>query len=270
MIRPAIALAFFVSVNGCSDEQEQESHEPIIETKIEVSKPDLTVTSTHTTENLEVTEVLAIEEQPTESGLVETVITYTLKWVETQQGIPQNANQYKADVIRFTQASFGINAPFSLAGAQIHKESTWRENAESPYAKGLSQFTPQTQTHVKQRYPELAYGDVLNPIWAIQAMNIYNAELKTAVDAIDECNDWAFTLAMYNGGSGWIWREKNLAEADGVDRNQYWQAVELYNAGRRESAKKENRGYPKKIILELQMLYYNEGWGGILVCTDDQ
>jgi len=191
---------------------------------------------------------------------------YTLVWVESTQSIPSNANQYKADIIRHAQATFGINAPISILAAQIHKESTWREDAKSPYAEGLAQFTPQTEEHVKNKYPVLSYGDALNPIWSIQAQMLYDNELKTKVDAIDECNDWALTFAMYNGGSGWIWKEKNLAEASGVDRNQYFDGVENFNGGRRLSAKKENRDYPRKIILELQMMYQEGGWSGVIIC----
>ncbi len=181
--------------------------------------------------------------------------------------IPNNAKQYERTLIRFAQANFGLNAPIPVFAAQIHQESTWRETAHSKYASGLSQFTPQTQEHVKKKYPELAYGNTLNPTWAIQAMTIYNRELYNAVTAIDECNRYAFMLAMYNGGSGWIWREKDLAEADGADRNAYWGVVENYRA-RAEWAKHENQGYPKRILLELQERYSNDGnWGVSKICS---
>lgn len=181
--------------------------------------------------------------------------------------IPERANKYKRDLIRFAQHYYGIEAPVPVFAAQFHKESTWDYMAKSPFADGLAQFTPETAEDVSKKYPELVANEPLNPIWAIKALLLYDLDLKTQVDAIDECNDWAFTLAMYNGGPGWIWREKNLAEANGVDRNTYWDAVENFNAGRRASAKAENQGYPRKILLVLQELYLNEGsWGFSDIC----
>lgn len=254
MIKPALVLAFSVFVASCGSEQKGQDKQEAIESPIVVEIVEDEPVESLNSEQLKVS-TQSVESKP-----------YTLEFVESNQTIPNNALRYKRDLYRFAQSSFGINAPIGMLAAQIHKESTWREDAESPYAIGLSQFTPDTQADIKRKYPELAYGDALNPIWAIHAMMIYDADLKAQVDSIDECNDWAFTLAMYNGGPGWIWREKNLAESNGVDRNQYWQAVEEFNAGRREDAKKENRGYPKKIILELQSLYVNNGWGGTTVC----
>lgn len=183
-----------------------------------------------------------------------------------EEFVPENALKHKRNLIRLAQNYYGYDAPISIFAAQIHKESTWRENAKSSYAEGLTQFTPQTIEHVKSRYPELLTDEALNPVWFIRAMLLYDLELKTAVDAVNECNDWAFTLAMYNGGSGWIWKEKNLAEAAGYNRNVWWDSVELFNGGRRESAIKENRDYPRKILLELQGLYESNGWQSLSIC----
>tara|TARA_Y100001963_G_scaffold159850_1_gene265703 strand:+ start:603 stop:1238 length:636 start_codon:yes stop_codon:yes gene_type:complete len=182
--------------------------------------------------------------------------------------VPDNALRYKRQLTALSQNYYGIEAPVALFAAQIHKESTWREDAQSKYAQGLTQFTPQTIEHVKSRYPELITDEALNPIWFIRAMLLYDKELKTSVDAVDECNDWAFTLAMYNGGSGWIWREKNLAEAAGFNRNIWWDSVETFNAGRRDDAIRENRDYPKKILYKLQELYENNGWQSQSICLN--
>lgn len=183
--------------------------------------------------------------------------------------IPDNANKYKRTLIRYAQHYYGIHAPVPVFAAQIHKESTWNPHAKSPYAEGLSQFTPDTAKDVSKKYPELVANEPLDPTWSIRAMLLYDLDLKTRVDAINECNDWAFTFAMYNGGPGWIWREKNLAEEAGVDRNTYWNAVENFNAGRRADAKAENQGYPKKILYTLQELYNDEGsWGRSQICLE--
>jgi hypothetical protein len=190
--------------------------------------------------------------------------------VGASEFVPENALKHKRNLTRLAQNYYGFDAPVAIFAAQVHKESTWREGAKSKYAQGLTQFTPQTIEHVKSRYPELLTEEALNPIWYIRAMLLYDLELKTAVDAVDECNDWAFTLAMYNGGSGWIWKEKNLAEDAGYNRNIWWDSVELFNGGRRESAIKENRDYPRKILLELQGLYESNGWQSLNTCQDVQ
>lgn len=180
--------------------------------------------------------------------------------------IPMASEKYNRLLHRFALHYYGMNAPVPIFAAQIHQESTWRATAKSKYASGLSQFTPDTAKDVSRKYPELVANEPLDPKWAIQALLVYDLDLKTQVDAINECEDWAFTLAMYNGGAGWIWKEKNLAQAKGLDRNKYWDSVETMNA-RADWAKEENRGYPKRILLELQKLYIDSGmWGSSDAC----
>ena len=259
MLKPGIiVLAFSVFVASCGNKQEsREQTKPV-----EVEIVDTTIETPNS-----VFESEAIESAKSEPDIADKK-PYELDFINSKQTIPQNAYRYKRLLYGFAQTSFGIEAPVGLLAAQIHKESTWRVNAKSPYAEGLSQFTPDTQEFIKKKYPALSYGDALDPTWAIQAMMFYDKDLKTQVDAIDNCNDWAFTFAMYNGGPGWIWKEKNIAEAQGYDRNMWWGSVEKFNAGRRDSAIKENRDYPKKIILELQELYVSNGWQSHIVCSN--
>ncbi len=183
------------------------------------------------------------------------------------QSIPDNAYRYKRSVIAEAQYVFGLDAPVSMLAGQIHQESTWRPDVCSPYACGLSQFTDDTRDYVNNKFPELDDGDVMNPKWAIKAQALYMGDLKRRISAIDECNDYGFSLAAYNGGAGWIFREKNLVEQQGGNRDQYWNSVEDVSA-RADWAKEENRHYPRKIIFSLQYLYKDDGWGGVEVCGD--
>ena len=190
-----------------------------------------------------------------------------ISFVAHSEVIPDRANQYKRTLIRYAQAEFGIDAPVPMLAAQIHKESAWRKDVCSAYACGLTQFTDATAEDAGRKYPALGPADVFNPNWAIQAMVLYDSDLKQQVDAIDECNDYGFALAMYNGGPGWIWKEKNLQEKVG-ERDQYWEGVENVSA-RADWAKKENRDYPRKIIFNLQELYLSDGtWGSVEVCPN--
>jgi membrane-bound lytic murein transglycosylase MltF len=76
----------------------------------------------------------------------------------------------------------------------------------------------------------------------------------------------AFALSAYNGGLGWVQRDRRTARAAGADPDRWWAAVERYNAGRNAASFAENRGYPKRILTRNEPLYIGAGWG-LGVCT---
>jgi len=178
---------------------------------------------------------------------------------------PKAADRYKRTLIRWAHYYDGLDATIPMYAAQIHQESAWRPNVSSPYADGLTQFTPDTAEWIGSLYPELREIDVFNPVWAIKAMIRYNNKLAEGLVASDECNLKAMVLASYNGGKGWILRDKNLTEQNGFDRNVWWDNVENFSP-RAKWAFEENRDYPRRILLEHQTLY--ESWGGPLVCEE--
>ena len=71
----------------------------------------------------------------------------------------------------------------------------------------------------------------------------------------------AFTLSAYNGGLGWVNRDRKKARALGVDDRRWFGAVENVNAGRGRAAFRENRNYPRLILKERQYAYIKAGWG---------
>ena len=71
----------------------------------------------------------------------------------------------------------------------------------------------------------------------------------------------AFTLSSYNGGSGWVDRDKRLAAQRGLDNVRWFEHVATCNAGRRKSAFGENRAYVRLILQERQYAYIKAGWG---------
>lgn len=187
---------------------------------------------------------------------------------EGKAGIPQRANAYKRDLVRVAHTHWGLNAPVSLFAGQIHQESAWRTNAQSRYADGLAQFTPKTAEWITSIYPK-ALGDnaaPFSPHWALTAMVLYDRRLYGAVDAATACDRWAFALSAYNGGLGWVYRDKRLCDdAEGCDGNRWWDNVE-HHTNRADWAQHENRDYPRRILYRHEPMYRRAGWPGAPVC----
>lgn len=177
--------------------------------------------------------------------------------------IPKQANAHKRTLIRTAHSHWGLDAPVSLFAAQIHQESGWRIDARSPAgAEGLAQFMPATSEWFALRNPrDLTTAQPYNPAWAMRALVLYNQHLFKQIQASSPCQQWAFTLSGYNGGLGWLNRDKALAAASGADSLAWFDSTELYNAGRSKAAFAENRHYPKAIIYRHQPLYVAAGWG---------
>ena len=120
---------------------------------------------------------------------------------------------------------------------------------------------PATSTWISGLYPELATNEPYNPSWALRALVNYDAWLHARVKASNPCNRMAFTLSSYNGGLGWVNRDKALASGKGLDPLVWFDSVERVNAGRSAANWRENRGYPKRILQTLEPAYVAAGWG---------
>lgn len=176
-------------------------------------------------------------------------------------GYPAQAERYRRDLIRTARYVWGLNAPVAVLAAQVHQESGWVPTARSAYASGLAQFTPGTARDMARLYPsELGKAAPLNPGWALMALCRYDKQLYDAMPfAATAAERWAFTLSAYNGGPGWIPRDRAAAKAQGLDPARWWAHVERVNAGRAAQFWRENRDYPRKILLLRQPLY--RSWG---------
>lgn len=175
--------------------------------------------------------------------------------------IPQQAHKYRALLTREARAQWGMDAPVATFAAQIHQESAWREDAVSKAgAQGLAQFMPSTAKWMPQVAPETGEPLPFSPSWAIRAMVTYDRWLFRRIGAWTDCDRWAFTLSAYNGGLGWVQRDKAVTRAKGMDPNTYTH-VAMHNAGRSAANFKENRGYPTRILGPLTNLYRAAGWG---------
>ena len=176
--------------------------------------------------------------------------------------IPRAALPHKAALVRAAHAELGLSAPVALLAAQIHTVSLWRENAVSPVgARGLAQFMPATARWLPTVAPHTGEPSPFNPGWSLRALCAYDAYLLRQIRMTAGPRDrWAFTLSAYNGGLGWVRRDRALAASTGRDPARYWGSVEHVNAGRKPSAFRENRDYPRRIFAA-QDVYEQAGWG---------
>lgn len=186
---------------------------------------------------------------------------------EAQTVIPRAAAQYKRALIANSRIAWGLNSPVALFASQIAQESGFRPDAQSPYAKGLTQFTSDTARWIGQAYPEeLGDVDVWNPSWSLRALSRYDKHLhERATFAASECDRFSFVLSGFNGGSGWWSRDRGLASKNGADPSKWWGHVEFFSS-RSKAAFNENRSYVKRIVYRWQPLFIQAGWGTGVTC----
>lgn len=182
------------------------------------------------------------------------------------QPIPQAAYTYKQLARQQAEAVWGLNAPTATLAAQVHQESGWNCNAKSWVgALGCAQFMPATAADMAKRYPaELRPANPHNPRWAFRAQAQYMKSLydgRGAHGAADTCERMAFAAASYNGGEGWVIRDRALAKQLGRDSTLFFRGAQSVNAGRSAEAKKENAAYPARILLILEPRYIKAGFG---------
>ena len=179
--------------------------------------------------------------------------------------VPQVAVTYRLAIEREAVRNFGLAAPVARLAAQVHQESGWNPRAASPYAQGLTQFTPATAAWLPTVCPAVGPPDPWDPQWSLRAQACYMAWLHGRVqplttNELSECSHWAFTLRKYNGGERMLDRERRAALRARADADD-WQAVEAYRV-RAGWAHRENTGYPRRILLRLEPAYLAAGWAG--------
>ena len=169
--------------------------------------------------------------------------------------IPRNALKYRA-LLRHEVMLQWPGSELAVMAAQVHQESAWNPGARSRYAGGLAQFTPSTQDFAQTKDPELArINDVFNPKWAMRALVWYDKWLwGRCAWTEDKTERWAFTLAAYNGGLGWVRKERAESIRRGKDGRFWFESVETVCL-RSPASCHENRQYPRRILLVLRPLY---------------
>ena len=212
----------------------------------------LSLCATAAPEPLPVVEPPAVEPEPARQTSCPTA--------KSTDRIPAAAVHYRQKLIQTAQNIMGLDAPIAMLAGQIHQESAWRPDVCSKYACGLTQFTADTADWISGKYSDLAANNRMSPQWAITALVRYDDYLFRRADfAASDFDRWAFALAGYNGGWGWIGRDRKICKGvAGCDSTRWFGHVE--NHTRRAAwAKKENRHYPDVILKRWQPLYAN-GW----------
>ena len=190
-----------------------------------------------------------------------------------ETAIPRAALQYRGQLIREARAVWGMEAPVAIFAAQIHTESNWRNDVTSfAGAQGLAQFMPSTAAWLPSVAPETGTPAPLNPAWSLRACVTYDKWLYDRLRpmraaSLAVCERMAFTLSGYNGGIGWVGKDRALAARTGRNPDRWFGNVEDVNAGRNKSAIKENRRYVT-LIFQRQSAYTAAGWGPGVNCVE--
>jgi soluble lytic murein transglycosylase-like protein len=171
--------------------------------------------------------------------------------------VPAAATPYRADLTRQARLVWGLNAPVAAFAAQIHQESGWRPDAVSRVgARGMAQFMPATaRWWCELHRMSAADCQPTNPTWAMRALVGYDRWLWERIALGDDGDRMWAALRAYNGGLG-HWR----AEArNAVDKSRAGIDAACGSARRHVSHCRENLGYPRRILVELQPRY--AAWG---------
>lgn len=185
--------------------------------------------------------------------------------------IPRPALQYRTRLTREARAVWGMDAPVSVFAAQIHTESWWRNDTVSRVgAQGLAQFMPATARWLPTVAPETGTPAPFNPAWSLRACVTYDKWLHDRLNpmrgnALAACDRMAFALSAYNGGMGWVGKDRALAARAGRNPDRWFGHVADVNAGRGKSAIRENRRYVT-LIFQRQRAYIATGWGPGVSC----
>lgn len=200
-------------------------------------------------------------------AIVAMVLIFWVVWLlagcsPAAASIPPDAEKHRRTLVRTAHQQMGLDAPIATLAAQVHQESRWHAAAVSPAgAQGMAQFMPATANWMPDIAPALGQPQPFNPGWALRALVAFDVWLLARTPAATQCENWAFTLAAYNGGLGWVQREKRQALEKGFSERVYFESVETQNAGRAAASKSENTHYVRNILTRWEPLYANAGWG---------
>ena len=144
----------------------------------------------------------------------------------------------------------------SLIAGQVHQESQWNPRAVSRSgAGGLLQIMPATGRDIALSC-KIPGFDRFNPVHALRGGICYDAQVRKWVGALNTPRDQdTAMLRAYNGGAGYIIKERHRAELYGKDGRDA-AAIEPYCLEFRPPLScKENLGYAPA-IRRWQARYY--------------
>ena len=137
----------------------------------------------------------------------------------------------------------------SLLAAQIQHESGWDCEARSRYASGCAQFTaPTWDQYSVEVTPSCEGVPPTDPPCSFRAQSLYMKRLLNSYRMSATSRDQeAFALASYNGGAGWIRREKRRCKKEPRCSPNRWFGHVEDHCIRSELACSESRRYPVRI-----------------------
>jgi len=208
-------------------------------------------------------------------GLLVTSLTF-LPLSTASAKCPDRAKRYIPIIKEELCKYWNSLCPKEVIPAQIEKESSWRVRAERKvgreYGFGLSQITIVRGRFnnfliAKQKWKEelknWTWKDRFNPTFHIRYMILYDKTLYSHMGfATNNFERLAFTLSAYNGGLGWILKDRKVAKLRGLNPDKWFCNVELVNSGRSKFAYKVNRYYVRSILLHKIFKYRD--------CFDEQ
>lgn len=175
-------------------------------------------------------------------------------FADSVRGAELPAGYYKhgRECAKIQQRVYGLAYWSSLLLAQIHQESWWRADVCSPYACGLTQFTPATQRAIERQIG--VSGSIFKPEHGCLLQGHLMRELaRDAGPRFDGfVAQWSAAFRTYNGSPASFWREHTLC-----DRPRSTVAMEGCCVRRRAFCR-ENVEYPGRIF-RLWPLYLTAG-----------
>ncbi|MCC6347943.1 MAG: transglycosylase SLT domain-containing protein [Nitrospirales bacterium] len=171
--------------------------------------------------------------------------------------VPRRAYRY-FPVLREEHQRVWPEGDIHIIAEQINHESGWRRGAvrrekSGVVSYGALQVLDRTFLELKKKYPEALYkvdspADMLQARWGIRAGILYDRHLWSLVSfAADMRERYAMMLSAYNGGYGWLLRDRKLAGAKGADPDRWFGNVERFSqrSGRNFII---NRRYAREIL----------------------
>ena len=143
----------------------------------------------------------------------------------------------------------GVEAWQPQLHAQVTVESHWRPSVCSAYACGLAQFTDPTWSDIAPyTRPSCADLPPTDPACSIRSQIVYMSRLMRRYDdAQTDVDQWRMAWAAYNGGPGWIRKERRRCKRRVGCDPDVWLGNVADQCMRAEWACDENRAYPLKI-----------------------
>lgn len=177
------------------------------------------------------------------------------------KGVPNLAYALKRTMVGEVRHWWGFDTKTTVFFSQVHQESRWNPEAKSKYASGLAQFTPSTAEWISKLYSkDLGENNPLDVKWALRSLVKYDKWLFDRFGYADQETDrWSFTLSGYNGGAGWVEKDRKLATQNGRSDRKWICNVEHFSS-RADWAIKENRDYIVKILFKWYLLYEKGGF----------